>query len=247
MGPVRYKFRIDMFTPSTLPMERLAEYMAMLAKMLGNKEGVHFEALTEGSAVLEHYADAEIVPDVEQRLAMIGRGEQNSEPFKAYEAINLLLEKDNAVGSFQKATGAEIISFPGRKRVKPRIYKGVKQAGSLNGVLVRIGGKDDTAHATLIDSEISYHCELPWPVARKMAKYLAAQMLRVHGKGRWDRTENGTWILKSFRVQSFDVLEDLPLTDLAEKLRRIPGNEWFDLEDPHQALADLRNGDEAFH
>ena len=247
MGPVRYKFCIDMFTPSTLPMERLAEYMAMLAKMLGNTEGVHFGALTEGSAVLEHYADAEIVPDVEQRLAMVRRGEENCEPFKAYEALNLLLEKDNAVGSFQKATGAEIILFPGRERVKPRTYKRIRQAGSLNGVLVRIGGKDDTARATLVDGEISYHCELPWPVAREMARYLAAQMLRVHGKGHWDRTENGTWNLNSFRVQSFDVLEDVPLTDLAEKLRRIPGNEWFDLEDPHQALADLRNGDEAFH
>ena len=248
MSRTRYKFCIDMFTPATLPMERLAEYMAALAKMLGNTEGVHFDTVTEGSAVLEHYVDAEALPGVEERLAMVQSGKENSEPFKAYKEINLLLEKDNAVGIFQKAAGAEMISFPGRESIKPRIYKGIKQAGSLKGMLMRIGGrKHDVTYATLVDGETSYHCEIPWPVAREMAKHLAAEALCVHGKGRWDRTEGGKWELKSFRVQSFDILEDTPLTELVETLQSIPGNEWFDMEDPHQALSDLRNGNEAFH
>jgi hypothetical protein len=42
MSPVEYVFRIDAFTPDTLPMARLAEYLSALAKLLGHQEHTHF-------------------------------------------------------------------------------------------------------------------------------------------------------------------------------------------------------------
>jgi hypothetical protein len=48
-----YRFRIeDSYTPATLPMERLADYIAVLARLLGDQANVHFRGVEHGSAVL---------------------------------------------------------------------------------------------------------------------------------------------------------------------------------------------------
>jgi hypothetical protein len=44
-----YELYIDSFTPETIPMSRLAEYMASLAELLGHSEHVHFGKLKPGS------------------------------------------------------------------------------------------------------------------------------------------------------------------------------------------------------
>ena len=37
-----YRFKIDAYTPQTMPLVRLAEYMAELAQLLGEPTAVHF-------------------------------------------------------------------------------------------------------------------------------------------------------------------------------------------------------------
>ena len=58
MTPVEYVLRIDAFTPDTMPMARLAEYLGALARLLGHAEHTHFVRLEEGSAKLVHRVDA---------------------------------------------------------------------------------------------------------------------------------------------------------------------------------------------
>jgi len=40
-----YEFHIDAFTPATIPMARLAQYLAELSVLLDQPERVHFEKL----------------------------------------------------------------------------------------------------------------------------------------------------------------------------------------------------------
>ena len=44
-----YRFEIDAFTPATVPMARLAEYVSDLATMFGNNSYVHLARIEEGS------------------------------------------------------------------------------------------------------------------------------------------------------------------------------------------------------
>ena len=37
-----YRFHIEAYSPDTMPMARLADYLADLAKMLGQEKSVHF-------------------------------------------------------------------------------------------------------------------------------------------------------------------------------------------------------------
>ena len=62
-----YEFQIDAFSPATIPMARLAQYLAELAALLGQPERVHFEKLKKGSVRLVARVEHEAIPKVRMR------------------------------------------------------------------------------------------------------------------------------------------------------------------------------------
>ena len=69
-----FHFKITGYTPSTLPMARLAEYMADLAALLGHEDHVHFIRVGEGSADLIHQVEEPEQPKVIERLHLVKQG-----------------------------------------------------------------------------------------------------------------------------------------------------------------------------
>src|SRR5882724_5586855 len=114
---VEYRFESEAYTPETIPMARLAEYMRELANILGEPAAVHFNRLEAGSTVLVSNIEREAVPKVRQRTMAVRRREGPSEGLRAYKAINKLLREDNGVGFLKdgRPDGATIIRFPGRE------------------------------------------------------------------------------------------------------------------------------------
>lgn len=215
-----YKFRIDAFSPETIPMARLAEYMADLSNLLGFKHAVHFTRLEGGSTVLVHTVDSEDVPKVEQRVREANRGDGPPDALKAIKSIDDRLADDNAVGRLSGIRNAEIIKFPGRERPKPLEYGAFRERATLQGQLVRIGGRDITSHATIQDGDVYYSkCELPRELARELSPLLYGPSIRLFGSGRWKRDAEGEWELLQFTVEAFDVLDDAPLSDAVSALR----------------------------
>ena len=66
-----YQFKIDAYTPETIPMARLSEYMGQLALLLGEPAAVHFRKLTRGSTVLNAKIDREAAPKVRDRVVRV--------------------------------------------------------------------------------------------------------------------------------------------------------------------------------
>ena len=66
-----FRFTIGAFTPSAIPMARLAEYMADFAVLLGNEKSVHPGGLEEGSTVLVAKVEWEAEPKVRERLHLV--------------------------------------------------------------------------------------------------------------------------------------------------------------------------------
>ena len=102
MNPIEYVFRIDAFTPDTLPMARLAEYLAALAKMLGHPEHTHFIRVDEGSAKLVHKVDPVDAPKVESRLNNVRIGSAPKDAMAAKQTLEELLANDNAIGAAKR-------------------------------------------------------------------------------------------------------------------------------------------------
>jgi hypothetical protein len=242
--PEQLLFKIDAFTPTTLPMARLAAYLEQLASLLGSEERVHFERLKKGSAVVQARVEGPAVPKVFERLTVVNKPEAPQDVTKAYKELNLMLRRDNAVGTLKKLKGGTIVAFPGRKTPITEAVK-VVEAGSLEGILFRVGGRDDTLPVWIKDAEgVDYFCfTRDRQVARQIASYYLGPPVRVHGTGYWERTPDDVWKLDRFDIKSFEALEDLPLSKSVENIRAAKGNEWDELDDPLAYLRRIRSGE----
>jgi hypothetical protein len=245
-------FYIDVYSPETIPMGKLAEYMGDFAAILGKEHGVHFDHLETGSTKIVSRIDFEDAPKVTSRLRDISRGNLTKETAKIVNAIDDRLANDNAIGRvFElKDDGqpvAEILAFEGRTRIRPPSYGPFTQEGHLDGVLISVGGKDETISIRLQNGELIYsNCETTRAIARELGKHLF-EPIRIHGTGRWTREPDGRWDLRNFRVQSFTTLEDGSLRDTVAALRAVQGNGWKDLQDPLAELDDLRRDKDELH
>lgn len=244
-----YTLYINAYSPETIPMARLAEYMQNLAVMLGHESGVHFEELRPGSTQLAARIDHEYVPKVETQLGRVRGGDAPPEALKAQTEIDRLLAEDNATGFLYEGTdlGAQVIQFPGVTRPKPVTYGPFRQEGSLDGVVISVGGADQTAHVQLQNGDLKYTgIETDRETARRLAKHMY-EAVRVMGTGRWLRDASGAWLLKKFTMTNFVVLEPETLVSAVEKLRAIEGGEWGDMNDPVAALKALRDSSGGIH
>lgn len=242
MGKGRqHRLKIDVYTPETLPMERLAEYMLRFAKLLGEPERVHFVEVEHGSAVLLARTEEVAVQKVEQRLTDAVRGLGDPVALKALQELDDMLANDNAVGQLVDEGGAEIIAFQGRNRSKPLEYGPFREDGVLEGIVIKLGGKGETVPIWLQDSERTHRCGARRPLARRLAKHYDGGLLRVSGAGSWVRLATGAWLMRSFEIKSFELLDDAPLADVIKRLQGVDGADWGD--DPVTDLMRLRTGE----
>jgi len=239
-GEGEYRLKIDAFSPDTMPMIRLADYMRELGQMLGEVNAVHFKRLEAGSTVLVHKVEHEAIPKVRERVTRVRRGEAPREALRAYDAINKLLRDDNAIASLQEHKGgAVVIRFPGREEAEEK-FPSIRQHGAIDGRVIRVGGADETQPIWLeTEGKQVSGCY----TTRAIAKHLAQRLyepVRLFGRGRWSRDSDGTWNLIEFKIESFEALDDVPLTDALAKLRAIP-TEWTDKS--YSELDAIRHGD----
>ena len=155
------------------------------------------------------------------------RGEGPNDAVRAFKQINKLLRDDNAVGFLQDAKAkAVIIRFPGRDEVEEK-FPAVRQQGSIDGIVIRVGGQDETVPVWLEaeDRKIS-GCFANRAIAKQLGSKLY-EPVRLFGKGRWSRDSEGAWTLLDFKIESFESLQDVSLSTALHELRAIP-TEWTD-------------------
>lgn len=246
--PRQYRLRIDAFSVDSLPMGRLAEYLAELAQLLGERESVHFSHLEPGSAVLVSNIEYPALPKVAERILKVSQGDGPKDAMQAFKNLDNMLAKDNAVAVLIAPEQTNVIEFPGRTRPKPVRYGPFREIGTLDGRIIRIGGRDETIPVWLKDGEVEYHCNVRGEdVARRLAPYYLNGVLRVHGSGKWLREENGSWVLQQFDISDFEVLDDSALTDVVGKLRAVEGGEWRQSDDALRDVLGLRRDDKDRH
>lgn len=205
---------------------------------------VHFVRLEPGSTVLVQTVEPEAAAEVRNRIDAIAEGKAPEDATKAFKALNRYLAADGATGSLRDG-GGEVIPFPGRDHPPPLTFGAFNQPSVLDGVLIRVGGRDDTVPVHLLDGEIVHLCNANRDMARRLAPYLYGAPPRVHGDGRWERDADGDWEMKRFNVSDFEELDDAPLGEVVGRLREVEGSRWKDIDDPLSELERLRGRDEA--
>lgn len=125
-----------------------------------------------------------------------------------------------------------LLSFAGRNTLGKKAYR-VREAGVLDGVVIRIGGRDNTIPVWLKDADGAiYKCEANRDMARELAAYYLEAPVRVTGQGDWLRSEGGVWLLEKFRISGFEALDQTAIPDILNVVRLAQGNGWNELDDP---------------
>jgi hypothetical protein len=242
--PVRFTLRIEGLTPEDLPMRRVADYLEEFAKLLGEEASTRFDGVSPGSTCLAARVLPVAVPKVRSRLTA-ARDDVRNEAHRRFLVLDDMLADDNASGTVREdGRAGTILHFPGA-RGRAVSLPPVSEAGALQGVLIRIGGRDETAHATLRDDDRYYHCTMTRDVARALAKHLFGSPIRLHGRGRWRRTRDGKWELmeEGFRVTEIEPLDPSSLRDVAAKLQAAGGFGLPDDAETWRVLSEWRDED----
>ncbi|MBV8460013.1 MAG: hypothetical protein JO009_03915 [Candidatus Eremiobacteraeota bacterium] len=240
-----YRFKIDAYTPTTMPMARLAEYIVDLANLLGEHPNVHLIDIDEGSTVPVVRIDFEAAPKVLVRVDRVRRGDGEPEAMTAERRLNQRLREDNGRALLQ-ADGAEILQFPGRDLPPNTPIGAFNQDGTLDGRVIAVGGKREWVPVHLNAGQIIYtKCIARRSVAKRLAHHIFTDDVRLKGTGRWLVDQGGNWTLDKFTISDFELLDNEPLTSVVAKLRAIEGAKWDEISDPWAELVQIRGREAA--
>jgi hypothetical protein len=209
--------------------------------MYGSQAQVHFESLEKGSALVQVVVDEPALPKVVGRIMNAKSQDPEEDVQKAFTAIDRLLRQDNAVGTISRANGGDILEFPGRTLPTLETFS-MTQPTSIDGVVIKIGGRDETIPVTLRDIEGGIvNCQVRGvEKAKELAGHYQSATLRMHGIGKWFRHPGGKWELASLSIQSFEELDATPLDDVLRELADARGNGWKNSQDPVGGWRKLR-------
>lgn len=231
---IQIKFRISSLTPDTLSMGRLAQYLACLAGMYGNDNDVRFKGVRKGSAVLVAEAFPDVVDSIEHRLRLINTSETDDKAQRAYNDVNRLLQEDHSTAYVTRPKSGKIITFPGGKQQRRIDPISVMQPVTIDGVVIRIGGKDETIPVVVQDMEGN---NIPCTIkgkqnAKALSKYYLGETLRITGTGKLTRNEDGVWRMSNVIIESYYPISDEPIDKIFNDFRAIEGNGWKSLKNP---------------
>lgn len=237
------------WTPETIPMARLVEYLKDLADIFGYEEHVHLMAVKDGSTQPVFWIHPEVASQAIFRMRAAQREEGDDRAVAAYRRINNRLITDNGRADVLDVghADAKVIEFPGKSEAQRRI-RSLRENYSISGELRRVGGVDKSIHLLVKQADgnvISVETDEDFAKTLEREGWLF-KLIRIHGIATWKRDEAGMWNLEKFKAQSYDPepLVDEPLTDTIAALRAVPGNKWNEFEDPLGELYKMRHGED---
>jgi hypothetical protein len=225
-------------------MERLAEYMHDLARLLGEPESVHFSRLEAGSTALVHRIEYEAIPKVISRVDGIKAGIAPPDALKAQRDLDRKLANDNADGEWTDRNGARIFYLPGARAEKIPEFGAVEQQTVLEGVVRRVGGKAEKVVSVMLQTHEGFetHCQATREMGRILAQHYDRNPLRLSGRGKWLRTSTG-WHLERFMISTFEEMDPRGLPEVVADLRSGVYPHLKSIKDPIAALKEIRGDD----
>ena len=219
-------------------MKRLSQYLAHLAEMLGEVEHVHFSSISDGCVLLNMDVEEPHYQQVITHIREVPNGMGPKKHQRAYQTLQQLMDEDGTGGAILDNAETPILLF--RKQQEDEKPLTVNKAGSAQGRLYLVGGKDDTIPVRLEGAHgETLHCEASTTIAQQLSPLLFKHV-RVSGQGIWERSVEGIWRLKKLKIETFQELDNTKASDLIAKMQSLSGLKWAEMDDPHGAARDLR-------
>jgi hypothetical protein len=241
-----FRFNLgDAYPHDRFPMKRLSEYLEQITLMFGEDEHVYFIRLEEGSTVLVARTEPDYVPQLEDNLEAIVRGDAPAQRIAAFDAVRRMFREDDSEGYILTPESAKIIEFPRSENLSDLepVFGPFSQYEKFTGVPTWVGGEKALKRVALKERNgTNRRFDADENLAGRIAKHLWKATIRVEGTAKWLRDAHGKWILREFKASDFDVLPDTALDEDVAALRAIPGK-WKD-GDPIHEMDIIRHEDD---
>lgn len=228
-----FKFVIPAFTPETMPLDRLLEYLQQIAAVIGDASQLHLIKIEQSSTAPVFKMDTRVAYEAKDRADRFRSGQGTTNQHRAYDRLRRMVRHDTGQSGrparlhWRSNVVIEIPPAPDETALS-----GIRQATTLDGLLVSVGGVGDSAAIRLqsLDGTVVSKLSAERSVAKELARRIY-EPVRVSGPGTWGRSEDGVWGLERMQIQSFEPLDDEPLSAVMAKLRAAKVNWPDDAED----------------
>ncbi|MEY2928153.1 MAG: hypothetical protein RL367_2630 [Pseudomonadota bacterium] len=217
-------FVIPGYTPETMPLGRLIEYLQKMAIILGDPDNLHLVALRQGSCAPVFHAPRATVLEASDRAGRVARGDGTKKQVDAYNHVRKMLRRDARDAgqpAVLRSPTKTILEIPAAPDDQGEL-SGVRQASSIDGQLMRVGGAGEDA--SLLVQDLEGRTLSGFTTSRSLARELGCllyQPVRLSGIGQWARSDEGEWMLERMHVQSYESLDDEGPGATLERLRRL--------------------------
>lgn len=213
------EFVIPAYTPETMPLDRLIEYLQQIADVVGVAGDMHLIRIERSSTKPVFKMPVPMAVRARERAVAVRSGGGTSAQRFAFNRIRQMVEKDGGEPACLKDRTGVILDFPPAiDGIGPIL--GVRQASTFDGSLLRVGGVGDHTPVLMqdLEGEVVSGFSAPKDLAKAMAKLLF-EPIRVTGIGNWERSAAGQWKLTKMLIQTYEPLSDEPLNAVFAKLR----------------------------
>lgn len=218
-------FVIPGYTPETIPLTRLIEYLQQMSIVLGDPDNLHLIEIRHGSVEPTFHVPKAVALEAKDRAGKVQRGDGTLKQVAAYQRVQRMIRRDARDAgqkvALLKSPQRVLLEIPAAPE-EPDVLDGIRQASSIDGQLIKVGGAGDDA--TLQVQDLQGRILSGFTAKRSLAKDLARLMwepVRLHGVGIWCRSARGEWLLERMQVQSFERLDDEELGVTLERLRAL--------------------------
>lgn len=245
-GEFSFMFRILGRTPGKFPMNRTGEYIREFAELLGTENYPVFTGIKSASVGLKARVPYERQHHTHLRL-VTAKTEPSSKPARVLARIQQMVDQDGIRQAQVLDRDENVVYLFEGKVVQEENTQTIYQTGQVDGMVTGVLGADDTMHLYLrdyLDRDLRIMIR-DMEIARHLLQYFRKGTIRAHIHGHWKRTEYG-WIPEANKctVDSFEVLDDTPISEVLRQFVSVPDNGWSTMEHPDAFLDDLRGGDE---
>ena len=238
----RYTFKIEGFTPKSMPFVRLVSYYAEIVKMLGGDE-IHLVGVRESSHKTAFYVPEETEVKVDERLLAISQGRGPRAAQTARCNIDKMLKEDGTRGEFSDKQGRTVIQFQGNGYAESLLYS-IQEATTFTGGLYYIAGTKNGANVRIANEAYgAVFCTTNRNLAKDLGGHLFED-IKVSGRGTWFRSEDGKWLIDEFAIIEFEPVQKDSLRTTVDRLRKLE-IDWPD--DPIHEIYKVNEEDGHIH
>src|SRR5687767_5548722 len=176
----------------SLSLTDIGEYLSDFAKLLGADSTPRFHSIKRtGSFTLRAKVPSDREIDIKTRSFLLRTGEAPEDAVQARDRISRRLGIHRAKrATLLDSAQAKVVEIP---VIRPASLltqiPSLAKAGSLQGKIVRIGGRQNIVSIEVQDVDgFIYLCKATRDLAKKLAHQMFDPTVRVHGHGKWTRT-----------------------------------------------------------